>query len=85
MNSNVKDLILIFFGFVAISLALVAMSLVVPAIIIAFFGGLACLERTYRWIGEANTKVIKLLAWSSGILSVSPFITLLVARGVGSI
>lgn len=85
MNSNIKTLIVIFCGFVAISLALVAMDLVVPAIIIALFGGLACLERAFRWVGEANTKISKLLAWGSGILSVSPAITLLVARAVGSI
>ena len=85
MNSNIKALLVIFCGFVAISLTLAAMDLVVPAIIIAFFGGLACLERAFRWVGEANTKANKLLAWGSGILSLSPAITLLLARAVGSI
>lgn len=85
MNSNVKALLIIFCGFVTISLALVSVDLVVPAIIIAFFGGLACLERSFRWAGEANTKVSKLLAWGSGVLSVSPVITLLLFRAFGSI
>lgn len=85
MNPNIKDLLVIFCGFVAISLTLVIMGLVVLAIIIAFFGGLACLERSFRWAGESNTKASKLLAWGSGILSVSPAITLLLARAVGSI
>lgn len=85
MNSNIKALVVILFGFVSISLALMAVGVVVPAIIIAFFGGLACLERAFRWVGEANTKVNKLLAWSSGVVSVSPAIALLIARAVGSI
>jgi hypothetical protein len=85
MNSNIKVLAVIFCGFVAVSLAFLTLGLVVPAIIIAFFGGLACLERAFRWIGEANTKANKLLAWGSGFLSVSPAITLLAARAVGFI
>ena len=85
MNSNIKALLVIFCGFVAISFAMVAVTLVIPAIIIAFFGGLACLERAFRWVGEAKTRVSKLLAWGSGVLSISPVIALLVARAVGSI
>lgn len=85
MNSNIKTLLIIFCVFVAISLILIEVKLVAPAITIAFFGGLACLERAFRWVSKANTKLSKLLSWGSVVLSVSPVIILLIASTVGSI
>jgi hypothetical protein len=83
MNSNIRDLFTIFCGFLLISMVLVYLGLLVPAIIVSFFGGLACLERAFRWVGQANTALSKVLAWGCGILSISPVIVLLLSRAVG--
>ena len=77
MNSNVKTMIVIFISFFAISLALLLSEMLLPSVIVAFLGGMSCLERGLRWYNLSISWVSKLAACFSILIAILPFFILM--------
>ena len=77
MNSNVKTMIMILISFVAMSLALLLLEILLLSVIVAFFGGMACLERGLRWYNSSISWQSKLAACFSILIAILPFFILM--------
>jgi hypothetical protein len=77
MISNSKIMIVIFISFVVISLGLLFLEILLPSVIIAFFGGMACLERGLRWYNLSSSWKSILAACFSIFIAISPFFILM--------
>ena len=81
MNQNQKDLVLVFIIFLAVGFVLFVVGFHVLAVIVSGFGGLACLERVFRWYNECGNGKEKLVSILSGVFVLAPFIVLIAIYG----
>jgi hypothetical protein len=70
-------MIVIFTSFVAISLALLLLEILLPSVIVAFLGGMVCLERGLRWYNLSTYRKSKLVAYLSVFIAMLPFFILM--------
>lgn len=78
-------MIAIFFGFSAVSALLLWVGVMLPAMIFSVFGGLACLERGFRWLGMAVSPKSKVLAGLSMVAAMLPAVGILIFYASGHI